>query len=123
VSMVAALRLLGTSKTGRNGRKIAVLGDMRELGAQADAMHAALAPEVEAAGATIALLTGPHMLALRSALPASIKTQHFTEIAGLTAAALATVRAGDVVMVKSSNGTGTAAVVAALKQKYAAKGN
>jgi UDP-N-acetylmuramoyl-tripeptide--D-alanyl-D-alanine ligase len=122
VSMVAALRLLGSAKPGRNGRRIAVLGDMRELGPTADALHAGLASEVEAAGVGIALLVGEHMRALKAALPVSVKTQHFADVASLTAAALAAVRAGDVVMVKSSNGTGTAAVVAALKQKYAATG-
>lgn len=120
VSMAAALAILGAAKTGRNGRKIAVLGDMRELGPSADQFHAELAPAVEASGAAIVLLTGDHMRALKAALPASIKTQHFADIAALTQAVLAQVRAGDVVMVKSSNGTGTAKVVHALKDKYPA---
>jgi UDP-N-acetylmuramoyl-tripeptide--D-alanyl-D-alanine ligase len=120
--MTAALRLLGTARIGRNGRRVAVLGDMRELGAQADALHAALAPEIENAGAQLVLLVGEHMKALRDALPASIKTQHCADVESLTAATLASVRAGDVVMVKSSNGTGTAKVVSALKEKYALRG-
>jgi UDP-N-acetylmuramoyl-tripeptide--D-alanyl-D-alanine ligase len=122
VSMVAALRLLGAAKPGRNGRRIAVLGDMRELGLSADDLHAALSRDIEAAGVDIALLVGEHMRSLRTALPATIKTQHFADVAGMTAAAIATIRAGDVVMVKSSNGTGTGKVVEALKQKYAARG-
>ena len=120
VSMEAALALLGSAKTGRHGRKIAVLGDMRELGPTADQLHADLAPMLEASGATIALLVGDHMRALKAVLPASVKTQHFADIAALTQTVLAQVRAGDVVMVKSSNGTGTATVVAALKEKYSA---
>jgi MurE/MurF fusion protein len=120
VSMAAALAILGSAKTGRNGRKIAVLGDMRELGPTADQLHADIAPALEASGATIALLIGDHMRALKAALPASIKTQHFADIAALTQAVLTQTRAGDVLMVKSSNGTGTARVVAALKEKYSA---
>jgi MurE/MurF fusion protein len=123
VSMVAALALLGAARTSRKGRKIAILGDMRELGATADALHAALAADVEASGAAIALLVGPHMKALKTALPSTIRVQHFDDIAGLTKAALAAIRPGDVIMVKSSNGTGTHAVVAAIKEKYAAARN
>jgi UDP-N-acetylmuramyl-tripeptide synthetase/UDP-N-acetylmuramoyl-tripeptide--D-alanyl-D-alanine ligase len=119
VSMAAAIRLLGSARLGKNGRRIAILGDMRELGPEADAMHAALAPELEKAGVNLALLVGGHMRALKDAMPAAIKVQHFSDIDALAAAALGAVRAGDVVMVKSSNGTGTAKVVAALKDKYA----
>lgn len=120
VSMAAALAILGSAKTGRNGRKIAILGDMRELGSSADQLHADLASHLEQNNVAIALLVGDHMKALKAALPASIKTMHFSDIAAITQAALAQVRAGDVVMIKSSNGTGTAKIVAALKDKYSA---
>ena len=52
VSMRAALALLGATTPGRGGRRIAVIGDMLELGAEGAELHAALAPEL-AAGESI----------------------------------------------------------------------
>ena len=51
-SMRAALALLGAAEPGRGGRRIAVIGDMLELGPDGAAMHAALAPELAPTGST-----------------------------------------------------------------------
>ena len=49
-SMAAALRVLGGATVGAGGRRIAVLGDMLELGAAAAQSHADLAAVVDATG-------------------------------------------------------------------------
>ena len=118
VSMSAAIAVLGQVKPRGKGRRVAILGDMRELGEAADRYHAELADPLVEAGVDLVLCTGPHMAALKSALADRIECRHHDTIDLLTADALKALRAGDIAMVKSSNGTGTAKVVAALKEKY-----
>src|SRR6185437_5574484 len=65
-SMAAALALLGAAK----GRKLAVLGDMLEMGEEGPRHHAALAAPIAAAKADLVFLCGAQMKALRDALPA-----------------------------------------------------
>ncbi|MEJ0043834.1 MAG: cyanophycin synthetase [Rhizomicrobium sp.] len=65
-SMAAALALLGAAK----GRRVAVLGDMLEMGPDGAAHHAALAAPLEAARADLVFLNGSQMKALWEALPA-----------------------------------------------------
>ena len=55
-SMAATLLVLAATPAKR---RIAVLGEMRELGAESDALHAGLAIPVKQAGVEIALLIGP----------------------------------------------------------------
>ena len=47
-SVRAALALLGATEPGPSGRRIAVLGEMRELGTEGAALHEALAPDLVA---------------------------------------------------------------------------
>ena len=61
------LALLGHAK----GRKLAVLGDMLEMGEGGLALHAALAEPIAAAHADLVFASGPQMKALWDALPAS----------------------------------------------------
>jgi UDP-N-acetylmuramoyl-tripeptide--D-alanyl-D-alanine ligase len=114
-SMRAALALLGEAEPGPGGRRIAVLGDMLELGRQAESFHRELAPEVEKARIDLVFTAGPLMAALAQALPASRRGAHgerATDLAGPLARAL---RPGDVVMVKGSFGSKMGAVVEALQ--------
>ncbi|MGJ3646925.1 UDP-N-acetylmuramoyl-tripeptide--D-alanyl-D-alanine ligase [Sphingomonas sp. GlSt437] len=112
-SMRATLAVLGAEPAAR---KIAVLGAMRELGADSAAYHADLAEPVVAAGVSHAVLVGDEMAPLADRL-----LEHgidFVHVADASAArqALANVLApGDAVLVKGSNGVGLAAVVASLK--------
>ncbi len=66
-SMTAALSLLG----GAKGRRIAVLGDMLEMGAESDAHHKSLSQPIEDARADLVFACGPHMKSLWEVLPAS----------------------------------------------------
>lgn len=115
-SMAAALALLGASK----GRRIAVLGDMREMGADADAHHAALAAPIEEARADLVFLCGPHMKALWDKLPASRRGAWTETSAELVAPLRKELHEGDVVLVKGSNGTRLSVVIDALRAGGAA---
>jgi UDP-N-acetylmuramoyl-tripeptide--D-alanyl-D-alanine ligase len=109
-SMRAALAVLGQSP----GRKIAVLGDMLELGEAAGDLHAGLADTVNAAGIELVFTCGPAMARLHDALPAARRGAHAVDAAALAPVILDAVRPGDVVLVKGSLGSRMARVVAAL---------
>jgi UDP-N-acetylmuramoyl-tripeptide--D-alanyl-D-alanine ligase len=112
-SMRQALELL----RARAGRRIAVLGDMLELGPQAEAMHAEVGRAVAQAGVQVFVATGAHMrAAVREAARAGVPTAlHCAAMEDVLEAVRAHVRAGDVVLVKGSRGLRMERVVAALK--------
>jgi UDP-N-acetylmuramoyl-tripeptide--D-alanyl-D-alanine ligase len=103
MSMRAAFATLGGHPA--KGRRIAVLTDMLELGADAAERHASLAQPVEAAGTQLVFCAGPMMRSLHEALPASMRGGWAATAAELADAVKAAVRPGDVVMVKGSNGS------------------
>ena len=113
-SVRAALETLAATAPAPGGRRIAILGDMLELGAESGAMHAELADDVIAAKADLVLTAGTDMARLHEALPAPIRGQHAVDAGALVRAAVGTVGAGDVVMVKGSLATGMACIVEAL---------
>jgi UDP-N-acetylmuramoyl-tripeptide--D-alanyl-D-alanine ligase len=94
-------------------RRIAVLGDMLELGPGGPAMHAELAPDV-AAVAELVYCCGPLMRGLYEALPEARRGGHAPDSAALAPLVAAALRPGDAVLVKGSLGSRMAAVVAAL---------
>jgi UDP-N-acetylmuramoyl-tripeptide--D-alanyl-D-alanine ligase len=118
-SMRAAIALLGQAAVGNHGRRIAVLGDMLELGAQGPALHRALAEPVEAAGVDLVFCSGPLMHALWEALPSSRRGGYAETAAGLQPAVLAAIRDGDAVMVKGSLGSKMGPIVKALELQFA----
>jgi len=118
-SMRAALELLGAG-TG-DGRRIAILGDMLELGDYAAEAHEALAGPLVSAGVTDVWLAGEHMQVLRDALPESIAVEYRANADELAEFAIGAVAAGDTVMVKSSNGLGFGRIVARLTGAYPAR--
>ncbi|MDD3446549.1 MAG: UDP-N-acetylmuramoylalanyl-D-glutamyl-2,6-diaminopimelate--D-alanyl-D-alanine ligase [Zavarzinia sp.] len=115
-SMRAAFANLALSDCGLRGRRVAVLGDMRELGANADALHAGLAPDLEAAGVDLVFTCGPHMHALYRALPPRIQGCHKPDSKALAPYVREAVRQGDVVMVKGSLGSYMASILDTLLQ-------
>lgn len=118
-SMRAALSVLGTVPRSQYSRRIAVLGDMLELGRDAPALHAGLKEAVDAAGADLVFACGPQMAHLFEALPGDRQGAWAAQSSGIEQALLETVAAGDAVMVKGSNGSRMAPLVAALKTKFA----
>jgi UDP-N-acetylmuramoyl-tripeptide--D-alanyl-D-alanine ligase len=117
-SVEAALAVLGGSPIGPQGRRIAVLGDMLELGADGTALHRALAESVIANAVDLVFCCGLLMRALWEALPASRRGGYAEDSAALEAQVLPAIRAGDVVMVKGSLGSRMAPIVKALQRNY-----
>ncbi len=112
-SMRAALEILGRTAPTGAGRRIAVLGEMRELGAQSAALHANLAEPVAANGIDLVFAAG-EMRALYDRLPPGIGVAHAETGTDLIDDIRRAVQAGDVVMVKGSNASRMTAVVEAL---------
>ena len=115
-SMRAALDLLGAAE---GMRRIAVLGDMLELGPQARALHAAIAEDVERNQIDLVYTAGPLMQALSEAIPAERRGAHAANAAALEPIVLDALRAGDVVMIKGSNGSRMGPLVAAMRKAFA----
>jgi UDP-N-acetylmuramoyl-tripeptide--D-alanyl-D-alanine ligase len=113
-AMRAALDVLQATPVGTRGRRIAVLGDMRELGAQAEAAHLALAAEIERRGIDKVLAVGPLTGQLVDALSPARRGAKAATPAELRPLLLAAVRPGDVVMVKGSRGGGVKPAMALL---------
>ena len=113
-AMEASFAVAGAVAPGEGGRRIAVLGDMRELGTAADALHGALAGPLVASGFELAFCCGPHMRALYADLPAHVRGAYALDAEALAAAVTASLRSGDVVLVKGSAGSRMGGVVAAL---------
>jgi UDP-N-acetylmuramoyl-tripeptide--D-alanyl-D-alanine ligase len=114
-AMRAAFQVLGLARPEAGGRRIAVLGDMRELGARGRDLHADLADALLACAPDRVYTVGPLMRALRDRLPEDLLGAHgdaSTDIADTLARDLA---AGDVVLVKGSLGTNMAPIVAAIE--------
>ncbi len=117
-SMAAALEVLGRAPIGPQGRRIAVLGDMLELGPKGRALHRALVDAVLADGVDLVFCCGPLMHALWQALPASRRGGYAENSTALEAQVLRAIRAGDAVMVKGSLGSRMALIVKALQRAY-----
>lgn len=120
VSMKAALDLLGTASVPPGGRRIAVLGDMLELGVHSRKLHEALAGPIAKSGADIILLGGSEIGALAASLPDEAAAQHRPSADELKPLLMETVRPGDVIMVKSSKSAGFSKLVEALLEKFPA---
>jgi UDP-N-acetylmuramoyl-tripeptide--D-alanyl-D-alanine ligase len=118
-SMRAALATLGEFEVSR-GRRIAVLGDMKELGDGGPALHRDLAKAIETSRIDAVFAAGPLMQNLVEALPAGRVAAHAPTAAALAEAVCAAVRPGDAVMVKGSLSTGMGLIVKVLKERYGA---
>ena len=113
-SMAASFEVLRRSRPADGGRRIAVLGDMLELGADAPALHAGLARGLVENRIDLVFTAGPLMAHLRAALPAGMRAAHCADSATLAPEVAAAVRPGDVISVKGSAASRMRAVVEAL---------
>lgn len=114
-SMRSALSALAN----RPGRRLAVLGDMYELGADEISLHAALAEPILAADVARVIVTGECMRALRGALPQAKRGAWANDANEAYEALLHELQDGDVVMIKGSNATGLGTLTARLKRDFA----
>jgi UDP-N-acetylmuramyl-tripeptide synthetase/UDP-N-acetylmuramoyl-tripeptide--D-alanyl-D-alanine ligase len=114
-AMRAAFQVLAQTRPASGGRRIAVLGDMRELGETSRLLHADLAPDLKAARADLVFTCGPLMEWLHVSLPDAMRGSHAPDSQALAPAVVDAVRAGDVVLVKGSLGSRMAPIVEALR--------
>jgi UDP-N-acetylmuramoyl-tripeptide--D-alanyl-D-alanine ligase len=117
-SMRAALLNLAAADPAPGGRRVAVLGDMLELGDDGPALHRDLAGPVAESRADVVFAAGPLMDNLFKTLPPERRGGYAASAAELEATVLGAVRAGDVVMVKGSKGILVSRIVKALKERY-----
>jgi UDP-N-acetylmuramoyl-tripeptide--D-alanyl-D-alanine ligase len=117
-SMRAALALLGQAEIGSQGRRIAVLGDMLELGASGADLHRGLVDSIPAYGIDLVFCCGPLMHALWEALPSERRGGYAESAGALEADVIAAIRPGDAVMVKGSLGSRMGPIVKALERQY-----
>lgn len=118
-SMRAALAALGAVSRASHPRRIAVLGDMLELGDSSKDLHADLAGPLDDADVDVVFACGPCMHALFEALPAKRRGVYAETSQGLVDALVEAVRAGDVVMIKGSLGSRMALLVDAIRERLA----
>jgi len=117
-SMAAAIALLGQAPVGERGRRIAVLGDMLELGIPGPELHRGLSEPIAAAKIDLVFCSGPLMHSLWEALPSGRKGGYAETSAALEPQVLEAVRAGDAVMVKGSLGSKMGPIVKALERQF-----
>ncbi|WDR05326.1 UDP-N-acetylmuramoyl-tripeptide--D-alanyl-D-alanine ligase [Devosia rhodophyticola] len=116
-SMNAALEVLAQT-TAPGGHKVAILGDMLELGPNSATLHASLKEAVLASGADRIYLVGDEMLALASELGANRVRLHVKTAAQLAEVILDELAYGDAVMVKGSNDVRLAGIVDAIRERF-----
>jgi UDP-N-acetylmuramoyl-tripeptide--D-alanyl-D-alanine ligase len=112
ISMASAIATLGARRL--SGRRIVALTDMLELGPDAVAFHADVARPIEAARIDLVFCAGPLMKSLWDALPPTRRGGYAETAAELAPLVARSVEAGDVVMVKGSNGSKAGVVAQAL---------
>lgn len=111
----AALAVLAQLSPGPGGRRIAVLGDMLELGADELSLHAGLADHPAVASIAQIHCVGPRMRALHAALPFEKRGRATDHADDLIETLAPLVHPGDVVLVKGSKGSYVSRVVDALR--------
>ncbi len=117
-SVSAALALLSNLKPGKSGRRIAVLGDMLELGEFGPDLHRTLSHDIERHGIDRVHAAGPLMKYLWDALPASKRGTYAVQSSAIVDELIFDLRPGDCVMIKGSLGSRMGPVVEALKAKW-----
>jgi UDP-N-acetylmuramoyl-tripeptide--D-alanyl-D-alanine ligase len=111
-SMRAAMTAVTTE-----GRKIAVLGSMLELGADELDLHAALSHPLVKSGFDRIITVGEPMRALKGALPQKLRAAWCADADAAWDALLGEVREGDTVLIKGSNGAKLGQLVTRLRER------
>jgi len=114
-SVAAALQVLSQTDPAPGGRRMAILGDMLELGPEEVAMHEAIAALPSMANIDVVHCVGPRMASLHRVLPTNKAGRHVAAADDLGADSHSLVRPGDVVLVKGSKGSYVSRVVDAMR--------
>jgi UDP-N-acetylmuramoyl-tripeptide--D-alanyl-D-alanine ligase len=117
-SMAAALNVLGTATVGPQGRRIAVLGDMLELGPTSEALHRGLVDAIKANRIDLVYCCGPLMHNLWEALSTGKRGGYADGADTLESQVVGAIRAGDAIMVKGSLGSKMKTIVNALEKRF-----
>ena len=120
-SMGAALNVLGQATVGPHGRRIAVLGDMLELGPTGPELHRGLAEAVKANHVDLVYCCGPLMRNLWDALSTGKQGGYADSSASLESQVVVAIRPGDAIMVKGSLGSKMKLIVNALEKRFPGK--
>lgn len=121
-SMAASLEVLINARpedgigSKAKGRRIAILGDMLELGPEEAALHAAIAETPGLAAVDLVHCVGPRMKALHAALPRAQRGDWVETAAELVPRARQLIDAGDIILVKGSKGIKVSLLVDALRK-------
>ncbi|QBY00958.1 UDP-N-acetylmuramoyl-tripeptide--D-alanyl-D-alanine ligase [Rhodophyticola sp. CCM32] len=116
ISMAAALEVLAAAIPQGRGRRVAVLGDMLELGPEGPDMHGALADLPAMAAIDLVCTSGPLMAHLDAALPADKRGPHTDSAVEMARILPGLLRPGDIVLIKSSKGAKLSLAVDALRK-------
>jgi len=121
-SMAAALDVLiaarpvdGIGRVG-GGRRVAILGDMLELGPTEIALHAAIARHPGLSAVHVIHCVGPRMKALHALLPRGQRGEWVETAAELAPRTRSLVDAGDTLLVKGSKGVKVSLIVDVLRK-------
>ncbi len=118
-SMAAAIALLGQAPLGPRGRRIAVLGDMLELGGEADRpLHRDLAEPLAAAKIDLVYLFGSAHARAVGGPSLGRAGRLCRDGGGAGAVRVDAVSAGDALMVKGSLGSKMGPIVKALERQF-----
>jgi UDP-N-acetylmuramoyl-tripeptide--D-alanyl-D-alanine ligase len=117
-SVAAALALLGAARPGKRGRRIAVLGDMLELGDRSGELHAGLLAPLAEARVDLLFAAGPHMERLWERVSPDQRGAYAARSEELREGLLASLRPGDVVMVKGSLGSRMGPLAEAIRSAH-----
>jgi UDP-N-acetylmuramoyl-tripeptide--D-alanyl-D-alanine ligase len=120
-SMRAALEVLGQAEVGPRGRRIAILGDMLELGPAGPELHRGLLEAVRANHVDAVFCCGPLMRNLWDALSSGRRGGYAESSAALESQVIAAIGAGDVMMVKGSLGSRMKTIVNAIEKRFPGK--
>jgi UDP-N-acetylmuramoyl-tripeptide--D-alanyl-D-alanine ligase len=115
-SLAAGLDVLAAAEPEGRGRRIAVLGDMLELGPDAPSIHAGIADLPSMARIDVIHTAGPLMEHLHAALPVAMRGHHAETAEDLARLLPRDLRPGDVVLVKGSKSSRVSRVVDALRK-------
>ncbi len=122
-SMRAAIALLAQAPIGARGRRIAVLGEMLELGTRGAELHSGLSGPIADSAVDLVFCAGPLYRGLWEALPSGRKGGYAESAAALESQVLGAVRAGDAVMIKGSLGSKMGPIVKALIRQFPSHGD
>ncbi|MDF1748989.1 MAG: UDP-N-acetylmuramoylalanyl-D-glutamyl-2,6-diaminopimelate--D-alanyl-D-alanine ligase [Alphaproteobacteria bacterium] len=113
-SVRAAIAVLGGTHPKDGGRRIAVLGDMRELGPTGPELHAGLAEDLKQANIDLIFCCGPLMKFLWDKLPPAQQGAYAEISTNIVDAVCSALKPGDIITVKGSLGTNMAPIIRAL---------